>query len=350
MDSIHSCELPLVNRSNRRVASGQWHGPQEGTMRRLVGDMVAITLLTAAIVTFGAIEADADPNCDQTDPTSGQCLVEVTVPGNGATTGTSDNDDPHDSGSGQACFWDPKKQGLSGPSAGPVPCTSNMGYWSNAHNCYVKALEPQPVAGDPLWQGHDPSEGAVYSCFQPQTGIDIRLWSQDPPPGSRAGPTPREVAQTAVDQMNLQAIDIGIVPEPGAGNVGIVGMPVWMWVQDPTSRTYGPVTASASAGGITITATARVHKITWQMGDGTTVVCRNAGKPYKSSFGNQKSPDCGHTYLRSSANKPGGMFTVTATSDWIVTWAGAGQTGTIRMDGLTRTAAVTVGEAQVLVQ
>ena len=116
------------------------------------------------------------------------------------------------------------------------------------------------------------------------------------------------------------------------------------------ARCTAPIAEAISAGGITITATARLHKITWAMGDGTTVICTTAGTPYKASYGNKKSPDCGHTYEKSSSKKPGTKYTVTATSDWVITWAGAGQTGTIRLNGLERTAAIAVGEAQVLVQ
>jgi hypothetical protein len=319
-------------------------------MRSLVVRVVVISLAAVGLLAVASGPAVADPACQVTDPETGVCLIRVEVPGDPGDSETPAGEGPRDSGSGQACFWDPAKQGLAGPPAGPVPCTSEMGFWSNNYNCYVKVLAPQPPAGDPLWQGHELNDGAVYSCFQPQTGIDVRIWSQDPPAGSGSGPTPREVAQIAIDQMELRAVDIGMVPEPGEDNVGIVGMPAWMWVQNPTSHTYGPITASASAGGITITATARVLKIAWDMGDGTKIVCATAGTPYKASYGRQKSPDCGHTYVTSSATTPSRKFTVTATSDWIVTWAGAGQTGTIRLDGLTRTAEVSVGEAQVLVQ
>jgi hypothetical protein len=44
------------------------------------------------------------------------------------------------------------------------------------------------------------------------------------------------------------------------------------------------------------------------------------------------------------------MFTVTATSDWVISWQGAGQSGTIRLNGLARSVQIAVGEAQVLVQ
>ena len=86
------------------------------------------------------------------------------------------------------------------------------------------------------------------------------------------------------------------------------------------------------------------------MGDGSKVVCHTAGTPYQASYGKKASPDCGHVYTKSSAGQPGDQFTVTAISDWVVTWAGAGQTGTIRLNGLQRSVEVRVGEAQVLVR
>jgi hypothetical protein len=317
-------------------------------MRGLLTRFVITSLLVAAWTFSGQVSAFGDTTCQQTDTTTGQCLVWVEV--SDPSPDDHSDDGPKDTGSGTSCYWDPTKQGLSRPPAGPVPCTSEYGYWSNSYNCYIKALDPQPPADDPAWQGHEPGDGAVYTCYQPQTDIDIRIWAQDPPPGAGTGPTPREVAQLAVRSMQLSAISVGIAPEPGPGSIGLVGMPVWMWAKNPDDRTYGPATASASAGGITVTATARVHQITWDMGDGTKVVCRTAGTPYEASFGMRESPDCGHVYEKSSGHEPGEKYTVTATSDWVITWAGAGQTGTIRLNGLTRSVEISVGEAQVLVQ
>lgn len=142
--------------------------------------------------------------------------------------------------------------------------------------------------------------------------------------------------------MGLRAVTIGIVPESRPGSVGLVGMPNWMWVANPTSNSWGPITRSASAGGFTVTATARVSRVVWDMGDGQVVSCR-AGTPYEDSFGKRDSPDCGHTYTRQ------GEYTVRATSHWVVEWSGIGQSGTIPVD-LTRTAPLTIGEVQVLRQ
>lgn len=333
------------------MAGRQRHGSQAGTMHRVLTHLCVTATGVAGLLVGGATASFADTVCQQTDPATGECLIWVEVPGNPGDPGDPGDDGPEDTGTGASCYWDGTDQGIFKPPPGPVPCTSDASYWSNEYNCYISIVDPQPPAGDPNWQGHKPGDGAVYNCYQPQTDLLFWwIWAQDPPPNSGAGPTPGEVAQLAIDQMDLQAITMGITPEPGDGNVGIVGMPVWLWAVNPDSHTVGPISASASAGGMTVTATARLHRLTWDMGDGTTVACNGAGTPYEASYGNTTSPDCGHVYERSSSTSSGGKFKVTATSDWVITWEGAGQTGTIRLNGLARSVEISVGEAQVLVQ
>ena len=94
--------------------------------------------------------------------------------------------------------------------------------------------------------------GAWYTCTTPG-GTSITIWLNDPPP---ALPSPGQLAQEALERMDLQPIQIGIVPEPGPGKLGLVGMPAWMWVDNPTGNTFGPITESATAGPVTVTATA----------------------------------------------------------------------------------------------
>lgn len=318
-------------------------------MRRLITHVVLPALAAASLILSASSSAVADTTCQVTDPETGVCLIWIEVPGNPGQPGEPGDDGPKDTGTGQSCYWDGTAQNIHKPPPGPVPCSTEYGYWSNNYNCYIQLVDPQPPAGDPAWQGHEPGDGAVYRCYQPQTDIDIYIWSADPPPNSGAGPTPREVATLAIEQMNLSAINIGIAPKAGPGSIGIVGMPVWMWAANPDSHTVGPINASASAGGITVTATARLHRVTWDMGDGTEVICNGPGTPYKAEYDDRSSPTCGHTYQKSSAGKPGDKYTVTATSDWVITWAGAGQTGTIRLNGLTRAVEISIGEAQVLV-
>ncbi|MFC4627932.1 hypothetical protein ACFO6V_06800 [Promicromonospora alba] len=144
-------------------------------------------------------------------------------------------------------------------------------------------------------------------------------------------------------RMQLRAIDIGIVPEEGPDRVGIVGMPQWMWVNEPRPKSFGPITRKATAGSASVTATAKVDKVVWDMGDGTTVTCVGAGTPYEDRFDTTESPDCGHRYTKQ------GEYEVTATSYWTVQWEGMGQSGTIPLD-FEASANIVMGEAQVITQ
>jgi hypothetical protein len=166
----------------------------------------------------------------------------------------------------------------------------------------------------------------------------LRVWAETP-----AAPDGEALAHAAVAQMGLQAITIGIVPEPLPGRVGIVGLPTWMWVDHPTATTMGPTSRTATAGGYSVTATARVSRIAWDMGDGSTVTCTGAGTPYEDRYGKTASPTCGYRYTRQ------GTYTVRATSYWDISWTGPGQSGTLSLD-LASTATIVMGEIQVLSQ
>ena len=99
-----------------------------------------------------------------------------------------------------------------------------------------------------------------------------------------------------------------------------------------------------------MTATATPVRVTWSLGDGSTVVCRGPGTPFPAG-GDPKaaSPDCGHTYRRSSAGQPGEAFRVTAAITWSITWAGGGQAGELPALETAGVAALRVAESQALV-
>ncbi|WP_308378967.1 ATP/GTP-binding protein [Streptomyces sp. ISL-43] len=215
--------------------------------------------------------------------------------------------------------------------------------------CSYELLDPQPPAGSLDWEGHEPGDGAVYreSCtFLPSESpltIIRRIWAATPPVAAAVDPA--VLARQAVDKMLLRPPAIGITPKPGG--TGVVGMPVYMWTATGP-ETYGPNTASASAGGVTVIATAKVSKIVWSMGDGMTVTCTTAGTPYKAEYGKASSPDCGHRYTAPSSTA-GGKYHVTATSTWSIDWqvtggAQAGQLTEVR----TTAVDINVVEVQVL--
>lgn len=222
----------------------------------------------------------------------------------------------------------------------PMPCEdAQLGSWSQSKSCYVRLSRPQPPKSLAAWGAH--TDGAIYDCALPRSGpfggLAFRFWSATAP----AGPDPRVLAQRAIASMNLTPVTIGIVPEDKPGSVGLVGMPVWLWAANPNQHSWGPITRRASAGGVTVTATAKVQRVRWQLGDGGVVVCTGPGTVYQDRFGKSDSPTCGYTYTRQ------GTYTVRAESQWSVAWSGMGQSGTIPIT-LNEATTITVGELQVI--
>jgi hypothetical protein len=308
---------------------------------------LSVVLAVAWFVLAASASAAADPvTCpDGSLPTrTGVCLVTVTDPGSDGGDGGSTA--PGESGGGTENVSNEPAFCRFGDLE--VPCQTEDYVWDARRMCYSKLADPQPPADDPVWEGR--TEGVIISCTPPHcvvagVGTDDcyndLYWAAAAPGAS--GPSPRELADRAVDAMNLRAITIGIVPEPVTGSVGLVGMPTWMWAAEPSESSTGPITRSASAGGTTVTAIGRLDRIMWSMGDGSTPVACGAGTPYTDSHGRASSPDCGHHYTEQ------GRYTVTAMSYWTVEWSGGGQSGSILLQFVDSTQ-ITMGEAQVLVQ
>ena len=223
-----------------------------------------------------------------------------------------------------------------------IPCTHNGAWWNQQRQCYLSVAKPQPDRSEPIWEGKN--GGVVMFCAKQHLGTmrNYYLWMESAAPA----PDPEVLAQEAIAQMNLSAIRIGTYPTSSTispESMGFVGYPVWMWAQDPDEHTWGPITRSASAGGHTVTATARVSHVAWHMGDGTTVTCHRPGHrvPHPPPGPERTSPTCGHRYTTQ------GHHTVTATSHWTITWNGAGQHGTIPLE-LSASTTLTIGELQVV--
>jgi hypothetical protein len=284
-----------------------------------------------------ASAAAAGPECKQRDPLTGICKITITTPstGSGVT--------PVVASSGRAA---------DGPTCAQtdaaIACSDPvLGFWSNSSQCYLRAMNPQPAPESPLWEGNYP-EGAVYLCQAPQSGPFSGVSVFWLPGAPDAGMTPEQAARTVVRRMDLRAADIGIVPEDEPGRIGAVGAPVYMWTT-PGPATFGPQVLTGSAGGVTITATARVDRVVWSMGDGKSVICRTPGTVYEERFGFRPSPDCGHRYTHTSAGKPGNAYPVSATSFWVVDWTGpGGSSGQITLN-LVSSTSIVVGELQALV-
>ncbi|MEU7031411.1 ATP/GTP-binding protein [Streptomyces sp. NPDC046275] len=216
---------------------------------------------------------------------------------------------------------------VTGGSAGSSGTTTPAGTGggssssSSAPPCTYEKLAPQPPADNLAWEGHTSEEGAVYRVNCPSTG---RVGVVFVPSGG-ATPAPRidpeVLARRAVDSMRL---DGPRVASPRSGGTYLVGMPMWMWVT-PSPNTFGPVSASATAGGVTVTATAKVTSVRWVMGDGASVTCAGPGTVYQARYGAQMSPTCGHRYTKAAEHQG------SATATWAVEWSAPalGDSGTL---------------------
>lgn len=107
---------------------------------------------------------------------------------------------------------------------------------------------------------------------------------------------------------------------------------------------YAKETASASAGGQTVTAIGEPASVTWNMGE-SSVICHTAGR--------RGTTKCGYTYQRSSADRPNGKYAISVTVTWNVRWTctgvgcdAAGGTYPVPTMSMTSNATLAVGEVQ----
>lgn len=303
-------------------------------IRPLRAAVVVVTVLITSL-TLAVQSARADY---WVCPPVGDCYLVVEKPGN------DNGGDPGDGGSGggtQECT----------SNGDAVPCwQAGWGYLNPADGCYYTRESPQPAADDPAWEGHQPGDGAVYRqrCFGDVVGALV--WRADPPPGTPGGVTPAQLAARAIKTLPMRAAEIGISPKRSGS--GLVGLPIWMWTT-VTPETWGPITATASVPGLSVTARAKATSIKWSMGDGDFVTCENPGTAYdKQRYGARRSPTCGYDgYSEPSRTMSSGRYTITATTTWHVDWwvVGGGATG---IETVTResTTSIRIDELQVVTQ
>lgn len=262
----------------------------------------------------------------------GSCWSETDIDDSGKVTSTIVCDDDSPTGKGLSTS---KRVCMRGNDV--VPCKTDQGTWYSPEQCYLTPVNPPPSFSDPNWQGH--TSGRLYYCRISgwAVGAPYIIWFADTVPP----PDPESLARRAVAQMQLEPITIGIVPNDDPDSVGLVGMPIWLWAENPGSQTIGPISQSVSEGGFTVTATAEVERIRWSMGDGGVKTCNGPGTPYKLKYGITESPTCGYRFDKQ------GEFTVTARSDWVARWRGIGETGTLRVY-LTQNTQVVIGELNVV--
>jgi hypothetical protein len=201
---------------------------------------------------------------------------------------------------------------------------------ANAPSCTVTAGTPggQPAgkhgrllaAGGPGGCTH-----SQFGCVPPGCSIvqNTLACPLGVPGGGPGAPPPGVLGQIARRLLVLPSPVIRSSPAPG--DLQLVRLPTWLWVN---RAVWVPRSKTAVVPGERVTATATPVSVTWRMGDGSAVFCRGPGIPYTRRYSPASaSPDCGHTYARSSAGQPRGAYKVTAMITWIVTWHAAGGAG-----------------------
>lgn len=124
-----------------------------------------------------------------------------------------------------------------------------------------------------------------------------------------------------------------------------VRVPTWLWLDPSWWQTYS---ATASAGRVSSTVTARPVRAVWSAGDGEGPTCDGPGVVWREGM-REDATDCSHIYYHSSASQEGGTYTLSVTVEFEVTWtSNVGVSG--GLSGVSRSASrpVEVGEIQAV--
>lgn len=132
-------------------------------------------------------------------------------------------------------------------------------------------------------------------------------------------------------------------PDPAVNEwkMAAVGYPLWLWTDGPAT-----VSNTVRAYGVSFTLRAAWLSTTFAMGDGHQVTCTETRSYPKQVKAGTKSPVCGYTYLKSSL--PKGSYTVTATTNWRITWRALGRSGVL-VGSHTGDRSLPVGELNALI-
>jgi len=269
--------------------------------------MIVITIIAACFLGINRFvdqaNAEGSIRCGQVDSSTGSCDIKVEAPGSGGQPGK--------------------------PGKSPARPRERTG------------------TGDTGGDSEEKPPGHIEGCIQyDRFGGKCLIFkpSESPEPNPAGAPEPVVLAKVAVERMDLHAPDIGLWPDPleklPTGH-NYVGWHNWMWIRDPGPTTWGPITKTVTESGYSVTATAMVAGVTWEMGNGDTKTCDKGVEHPEHNTRNEKSPNCGYIYHQT------GNYTITATAHWVIIWTGLGQQGTIEMN-LTTQAHTKVVEVSAL--
>jgi hypothetical protein len=197
-----------------------------------------------------------------------------------------------------------------------------IGWLSSQDGCYYMPMQPQPAAGDPLWQGHQPGDGVVYvrTCALIFGGGTVSVWLATPPP-LPPHMSPGDMAAWAFAQIPRSRAMISSAPG-GGRQKGLVDSPVMLWLNQGAAHFHQAwvpksdwAKATASISGLSVTAYAWTSAVDYSVSVGNSTIahhtCYNPGVRFTGDFVNS----CTYSFP-----KPGHGYVVTATVVWTVIW------------------------------
>ena len=315
-------------------------------------------IVAAVVLVLSALPAtiSSADNCSGTVTNAGDLdTVTASVTCESQSSGSSDSEGSESSGdSGPAgCYdWD----------GAEVPCWNGDWWWNPAYNTYCQ-VTTWPKVLDMLgyWDEEGNFIGTAYLCGDPGGPEFLVVWEEDrsSTPG-KAGTSPRTVVTSAIADLGLHppVPGVGAYVYPGYYQWGLtwwVGAPMWLWVDTTDDLQWGTHTVTASAGGLTITATVTASKAVFDPGDGgDPVTCNNAGTfrgwDPNDRLSHHSPSGCEYTYLETNKMEDmNSRFEVSATVVWDVEWSTTdGQYGTFTVETHSETtASIHVGELHV---
>lgn len=261
--------------------------------------------LMAALLIFASGSPASAEQCDgawvETPPGSG---IRICVDSPGDPSG---NEPVGDEGEGGlATCYDEGEQ---------VPCVTDEGAWFESENCYGTQAQPQPPRSHPAWDGHDPSEGSLWTCTNTRFGSGGYYWFV--PTDQVSLVDPAVLAQRALNRMPLEGAIARIAPSPEFHTY--VHIENWLWLPE---EQWHDLQETVSAGPTSVTVTAEPIRVDWSMGTGVTS-CYDAGRVWQKGMTDAAKTSCSFVY-ESIENPAGDTHNVSARIVYGVTWVCSG--------------------------
>jgi PKD domain len=217
--------------------------------------LILLSLQFLGVSQAEAQQAEGDADISYGSDTAPGVEASATVPGYEVTNTPIENQ----AGTGAV----PSVTTTSGPTGPLVVAVS-------AHNCTPFTTSTGVDLDLEL------TESAGGDCLSFSTPAPVERLADRSTPGNRRdrGPSLEDLVRTAADRAIALAVrpQLKVAPD----GVGLTGLPSYFWLAVPPR----PISASASAGGITVIAEASPAQYLWTFGDGDDLVTTTSGRPW----------------------------------------------------------------------